>query len=157
MAQGFRSSLGPPALRGTLHRMSTGRRAYDILRGYVNREWDRIKGVEFSTAEQELQEALERPTQRVSGDSTVPAASEEQTLDRQLLASKILGVAINAPFDEIKKSFDRLNKRSDASNFPSGSPEAAQAIEIQRRVQWAYGVLTEGMDVTEKRFRSLEI
>jgi hypothetical protein len=35
--------------------------------------------------------------------------------------------------------------------------EAAQAIEIQRRVQWAYGVLTEGMDATERRFRTLEI
>jgi hypothetical protein len=134
--------------------MSTGRRAYDMLRGYVNREWDRIKGVEFDSAERELQEALDKPTQR---KIDLSGMEESIVLDRQLTASKILGVPINAPFSESHKAFERLKKRSDASNFPSGSPEAAQAIEIQRRVQWAYGVLTEGMDVTEKRFRSLEI
>ncbi len=134
--------------------MSTGRRAYDLMRGYVNREWDRIKGVEFDSAERELQEALEQPTVR---RTEVMLPDESLVIDRQLTASKILGVPINAPYSEMQKAFDRLKKRSDASNFPSGSPEAAQAIEIQRRVQWAYGVLTEGMDVTEKRFRSLEI
>jgi hypothetical protein len=134
--------------------MSVGRRAYDLMRGYVNREWDRIKGVEFESAEQELQAALEQPTPR---KLATPTNDETQILDRKLTASKILGVPINAPFADIQKAFDRLKKRSDASNFPSGSSEAAQAIEIQRRVQWAYGVLTEGMDITERRFRSLEI
>lgn len=134
--------------------MSVGRRAYDLMRGYVNREWDRIKGVEFESAERELQDALERPTER---KLDVSGMSETVVVDRQLTASKILGVPINAPYADIHRAFEKLKKRSDASNFPSGSPEAAQAIEIQRRVQWAYGVLTEGMDVTEKRFRSLEI
>lgn len=134
--------------------MSTGRRAYDLMRGYVNREWDRIKGVEFDDAERELQDALERPTDR---KLDLPSIQETTIVDRQLTASKILGVPINAPFGDIHRSFEKLKKRSDASNFPSGSPEAAQAIEIQRRVQWAYGVLTERMDVTEKRFRNLEI
>jgi len=134
--------------------MSLGRRAYDLMRGYVNREWDRIKGVEFESAELELQEALEKPTDR---KLDLRHMDEHAVLDRKLTASKILGVPINAPYGEIHKAFERLKKRSDASNFPSGSSEAAQAIEIQRRVQWAYGVLTEGMDLTEKRFRSLEI
>lgn len=134
--------------------MSLGRRAYDLMRGYVNHEWDRIKGVEFESAERELQEALQKPTDR---KLDVKGMDEHAVLDRKLTASKILGVPINAPFAEVHKTFERLKKRSDASNFPSGSPEAAQAIEIQRRVQWAYGVLTEGMDLTEKRFRSLEI
>ena len=124
------------------------------MRGYVNREWDRIKGVEFESAEQELQAALDQPTPR---KLATPPNDETQSVDRQLTASKILGVPINAPFTDVQKAFDRLKKRSDASNFPSGSSEAAQAIEIQRRVQWAYGVLTEGMDITERRFRSLEI
>ncbi len=124
------------------------------MRGYVNREWDRIKGVEFESAEQELQDALDNPSHR----KIQPVHPIESTVvDRQLTASKILGVPINAPFADTHRAFEKLKKRSDASNFPSGSPEAAQAIEIQRRVQWAYGVLTEGMDVTEKRFRSLEI
>jgi len=134
--------------------MNTGRRAYDLLRGYVNREWDRIRGVEFESAEKELQEALEKPTER---KLDLSGMEQSTIVDRQLTASKILGVPINAPYADIQKAFERLKKRSDASNFPSGSAEAAQAIEIQRRVQWAYGVLTEGMDLTEKRFRSLEI
>lgn len=125
-----------------------------MMRGYVNREWDRIKGVEFDSAERELQEALEQPTPRKLDLSEM---DEAIVVDRQLTASKILGVPINAPYAEVQKAFDRLKKRSDGSNFPSGSSEAAQAIEIQRRVQWAYGVLTEGMDITQKRFRSLEI
>ncbi|MBC8065325.1 MAG: hypothetical protein H7Y17_10870 [Chlorobia bacterium] len=134
--------------------MSAGRRAYDMMRGYVNREWDRIKGVEFDSAERELQEALEQPTPR---KLDLSGMDEAIVVDRQLTASKILGVPINAPYADVQKAFDRLKKRSDGSNFPSGSSEAAQAIEIQRRVQWAYGVLTEGMDITQKRFRSLEI
>ncbi len=34
--------------------MSMGRRAYDILRGYVGREWERIMSVEEQTALKEL-------------------------------------------------------------------------------------------------------
>jgi hypothetical protein len=57
----------------------------------------------------------------------------------------------------VRKAFARFNKRSDPANFPAGSAEATQATEIQKRVHWAFGVLTENMDATEKRFKSLEI
>jgi hypothetical protein len=135
--------------------MSTGRRAYDLLRGYVNSEWDRIRGVEDDAATQELAEGLENPTLRRPTDPTREPISEPA--DRMALARKILGVPEGATFAQVRTAFERINRRADPSNFPAGSPEATQASEIQRRVQWAYGVLTDGMDTTEKRFRSLEI
>lgn len=131
--------------------MSMGKRAYDLLRGYVHREWERIQDVERDYAERELEEAIERPYP-VSGPPT-PALEE----DRELRAAKLLGVSLNSPFEEVRKAFERLNKRSDPSNFPAGSREAVEAGEIQKRVHWAYAVLTERVDVIEKRFRSLEI
>lgn len=139
---------------GTISPMDGPRRAYDLLRGYVNREWERIQGVEDSYAERELREAMEVPTVPAPEPQHLRA---EPTVDNLQLARRLLGVTVGATFGEIHQAFDRLNLRSDPNNFPPGSAEARQAAEIQKRVQWAYAVLTEGMDATEKRFRSLEI
>lgn len=129
--------------------MSIGRRAYDILRGYVGQEWERIKGVEEDAAIKEL----DTPSKKEKSETSVPVPVEDQ----QGYARKLLGVGPNANFDEVRKAFERLNKRSDPTNFPEGSEEANQAAAIQKRVHWAFGLLTEGMDATEKRFKSLEI
>ena len=131
--------------------MSMGRRAYDILRGYVGREWERIMSVEEEYALKEL-DLPSKP--KPSGGSTSEPLQPE---DKEARARMILGVASEASFTEIRKAFERLNKRSDPANFPPGSSEANQAAEIQKRVHWAFGVLTDGMDATEKRFKSLEI
>jgi hypothetical protein len=134
--------------------MGTAQRAYDILRGYVNREWDRISGGESTSAQRELDEAMATaplpPTPAESTQSTPPQTMQDR-------ARSILGLAPEAAFGEIRKAFERLNKRSDPRNFPPGSVEAIKAAEIQKQIHWAYGTLTEGMDNTEKRFRSLEI
>lgn len=132
--------------------MSTARRAYDLLRGYVSNEWERIKGVEDTFAEAELNEAIQNPV--ASSPSPVTSAAPK---DHPTHARQILGVAENATFDQIRAAFERLNKRSDPANFPPGTREARAAEEIHKRVQWAYGILTDGMDATEKRFKSLEI
>jgi hypothetical protein len=139
--------------------MSTAKRAYDVLRGYVNREWDRIQGIELSDAERELTDALDSPTARPRTDSEPDASTASSTplISEPALARQILGVGEGATFAEIRASFDRIIKRTDPANFPAGSPEAAQATEIHRRVHRAYATLTEGMDATEKRFRTLEI
>lgn len=129
--------------------MSMGRRAYDILRGYVGREWERIQGVEEDAAWKELQ--TERAKSTKEDLPPIPVAN------REAHARSLLGVGPTAGFGEVRKAFERLNKRSDPTNFPAGSPEATQAAEIQKRVHWAFGVLTENMDATEKRFKSLEI
>ncbi|HEY0865901.1 MAG TPA: hypothetical protein VGE01_00905 [Fimbriimonas sp.] len=131
--------------------MSTARRAYDLLRGYVAHEWERIQGVDETYAEAELNEAIQ------SGESAAPAAAAASSLDNRERARQTLGVSHNAGFDEIRAAFEKLNKRSDPGNFPPNTREARDAAEIQKRVHWAYSVLTEGMDATEKRFKSLEI
>lgn len=136
--------------------MSTGRRAYDILRGYVNREWDRIQGLERSDALRELEDSLDpaspeyRPTPRPKLEDVPPA-------DAKTHARHILGVNDAADFEEIRGAFDKLSKRSDPSRFPEESAESRQAADIQRKIYWAYSVLTEDVDTTERRFRSLEI
>ncbi len=139
--------------------MSTTRRAYDLMRGYVNNEWERIKGVEDSYAEQELQAAIDDPrTGRTSTAKPEPEATRPTpTPDNKERACQILGVQTGCEFALIRVAFERLNKRSEPTNFPQNSPEAAQAETIQKRVRWAYAVLTEGMDSTEVRFGSLEI
>lgn len=131
--------------------MSMGRRAYDILRGYVGREWERIMNVEEEVARKELETPPPRPSAATKAVAEVPPA------DREAHARMVLGVTPSASFSEVRKAFERLNKRSDPANFPPASAEATQAAEIQKRVHWAFDVLTEGMDATEKRFKSLEI
>jgi hypothetical protein len=128
--------------------MSEAKRAYDMLRGFVNREWERITGVD-DLAHQELDEPVYTTTTRVETSATMK--------DPDGRARGILGVASTANFEEIKAAYDRLNLRSDPGNFPDGSVEARHAAEINQKVQWAYRHLTEKMDSTERRFRSLEI
>ncbi len=135
--------------------MGSGRRAYDLLRGYVNQEWERIRSVDESPEERELRESLEGTSIRVERTTVVQETYVQ--VDPTEWARKVLGVTAVADFAEIKKAFDRLYSRSDPSKFPAGSSEATQAFEIQGRVQKAYAILTDAMDPTEKRFKSLEI
>lgn len=137
--------------------MSTGKRAYDLLRGYVNREWERLQGLERTQAENELYGSLNSPTS--SSTSSVPPAKDDTLgqIQERLRACQILGVKADADFETIRKAFERLNRRAEPSNFPEGSPEARHAADIQKQVNWAYQLLTDDVDVTERRFRSLEI
>jgi hypothetical protein len=135
--------------------MSTGRRAYDLLRGFVNQEWERINLVGESPEVRELRESLELTSIKSTEKVTVRESYVE--VDPKEWAQKVLGVTPGADFVEIRAAFERLHTRSDPSKFPSGSEEAAQANEIHVRVQKAYAILSEGFDSTEKRFKSLEI
>jgi hypothetical protein len=128
-------------------------RAYNLLRGYINREWDRIKGFEHDDASKELNEALQMPRPTQPSTYTPPPSSVEPPVR----ARQILGVPDKARYSEVRKAFEKLSKRSDPSNFPHGSEEARQAAEIHKRVHWAYRVLSENVDVTEKRFNNLEL
>jgi hypothetical protein len=137
--------------------MSTGRRAYDLLRGYVNREYDRIRGVDFEDAERELNDSLRGYVPPKTTSPKPAPTPEEQIASREDRARRILGLNSGASFDEVRKAFERLNKRGDPSRFPADSVEREHAAAIQKSVQWAYGVLTANVDMIEKRFRSLEI
>jgi hypothetical protein len=136
--------------------MSTGRRAYDLLRGYINHEWERIQGVYEDSAEKELNDAIDGPLPRKPTEGTDPAY-EVVVLTQEEKARQILGVAPNASFEDIKKAFDKLNERSNPSNFPGDTAEAEQAAEIRSRIYKAYRILADKFDPTETRFKSLEI
>lgn len=137
--------------------MSTGRRAYNLLRGYINREWDRIKTWERSDALRELEDdAPSAPAPKAEDpEKTVVYIPEGTT--REQAAAHILGVGEKATFQEIRFAFVKLSKRSDPANFTDGTPECDQARDIYKKVHWAYRVLTEKMSDSEKRFGSLEI
>ncbi|HTQ09521.1 MAG TPA: J domain-containing protein [Fimbriimonadaceae bacterium] len=140
--------------------MGEAKRVYDLLRGYVNREYDRIRGVELDEAERELNDVIAGSTPSktsLSSANTPAVGSVEPVASREERARRILGVTEQSSFDEIRRAFERLNKRGDPSRFPGNSPEREHAASIQKSVQWAYGVLTVNVDATEKRFRSLEI
>ncbi|MBX7132556.1 MAG: J domain-containing protein [Fimbriimonadaceae bacterium] len=134
--------------------MSDARRAYDLLRGYVNREWDRIRGIEDSDAARELDAALAEPK---SADSVATDYSATGPQNPKAFARSILGVSETATFVEIRRSFERLHKRSSPENFAPNSDEARQAADILKRVNWAYRTLTEEVDSVQMRFSSLEI
>jgi hypothetical protein len=136
--------------------MSGARRAYNIVRGYVMREWERIQGVERDLAESELlKSSWDEAANEPSRSAMEPAY--ERSRNPKEVARRFLGVAEDADFATIRQAFDKLNKRSDPKNFPNGSREQEQAAEIQKRVHWAYATLTEDLDPTQKRFRSLEL
>jgi len=138
--------------------LSVPRRAYDLLRGYIGREYERIQSVDFDGAAKELKEAFQNPMK--PGETPPPPPVQRQTttpVDRRGQACAVLGVPKDADFGVIRTAYERLNRRSDPNNFPSGSQEATQAGQIQRRVQDAYRILADQADATEVRFKSLEI
>jgi hypothetical protein len=138
--------------------MSVPKRAYDLLRGYIGREYERIQGVDFDGATKELKEAFQNPMK--PGEIPPPPPATRQVItpvDRRARACAVLGVPKDADFGAIRLAYERLNRRSDPANFPAGSPECQQAGAIQRRVQDAYRSLADEADATEVRFKSLEI
>jgi hypothetical protein len=138
--------------------MSSARRAYDILRSYIGREWERIQGIEWFQAEQELRSPPSKdPAQTEGTTETAAADPTPHGEDAKARARRILGVAETCTFEEVRKSYVRLKKRCDATNFPTGSEEARRAEDIRVRIEWAYQVLSEGVDIAEQRFRSLEL
>lgn len=148
--------------------MSEMRRTYDLLRAYVNREWERVKGIEESDAWHELQESLDpgyqarraasgnppRPTSPSTPASSDQIASEE---DQIRLAYQILGVAEGSNFDVIRAAYERLNKRADPTRFPEGTVEQREASSLQRRVNIAYEKLAAKFPDSHRRFRDLEL
>jgi hypothetical protein len=137
--------------------VSVPRRAYDLLRGYIGREYERIQSVDFDGASKELKEAFQNPMK--PGETPAPPTQfrAPAPVDRRAQACAVLGVPKDADFGAIRTAYERLNRRSDPTNFPSGSQEATQAGQIQGRVQAAYRILADQADATEVRFKSLEI
>ena len=142
--------------------MSEMQRAYDLLRGYVGREWDRIKDIEWTEAAKELLAPSGAPAEMTGEAMAAQAAPQAPTpspitTDYNALARQILGVTPEDDFPTVRKAFERLNTRTQETLFPTGSEEATQAARLREKVTWAYQFLTVGTDEMEKRFGSLEI
>ena len=139
--------------------MSTGRRAYDILRAHVNNQWDRINEPGLKSAWNELNEAVNGPKFQ-DGAPEVPAAENQKAaepIDQKAIARRILGVEESASFEEVRKAYERLRKRSEPAKFPEGTEEREMAAQLSQRIETAYRILAKDVPSIEKRFSNLEI
>jgi hypothetical protein len=136
--------------------MSEAKRAYNVLRSYVNQEWERIRGIDLHDAWQELNgptpTTLKEPTASIPDPTTASAPNELEATART-----ILNVTAKADFEEIRVAFEKINRRVQPENFESGTSEATHAQELLRKATWAYQFLTKDMSPAERRFKSLEI
>lgn len=133
--------------------MSTARRAYDIVRGYVNHGWDRVSSLD-PQAESELREALANPLPPAA--SPTAPKPPPMTLD---VARRLLGVAEGASVREVRKAHDDLAKAIDPARFTADEQATARAKELSSRLRMAL-VLAEAnakSDPIADRFSGLEI
>jgi len=133
--------------------MSDFQRAVNLVKGYVNREWERINAVELRDAREELDQIPNYP--RASGQT---APEEPTVIVRDAShARRILGVGEGATYDEIKIAYEKLSEMSKVDQFTTGTVEHSRAVRIQRSIHTAYTTLIEEFSTTERRFKSLEI
>lgn len=143
--------------------MSEAKRAYNLLRAYVNREFDRLKTLDVQSAWRELEGVVgaqsPNPSTTTPGHPGPNQPSNPPTPEKDYTqtARQILGVEPDASFAEIRRAFEKLSRRSQPVNFEPGSPEAEHAQDLLRKATWAYNYLTKDLDPAQKRFRALEI
>lgn len=143
--------------------MSTGRRAYDLLRAYIGHHWERLENLFEADARRELNDYLKGP-QLPDVPPPIPSDAPNETSPDDLTkpmdvatAYKVLDLSPDATLAELKAKYNRLFERSLPTNFPEGSEERKKAAIVHLRVQEAYEVLLPRLDARLKRFRSLEI
>jgi DnaJ-class molecular chaperone len=139
--------------------MSTARRAYNLLRAYINREWERIEDAFRADAERELEESLHptlsnAPPQPATQETPQPKPQQEDEVAR---AYRILGLPQDATLAELKRKYRRLSERSLPTQFPEGSEERRRAAKIHLMVQEAYDILLPILDPRIRRFRNLDL
>lgn len=143
--------------------MSEARRAYNILRSYVNREWDRIKGLDVLDAIRELEADINKTAPQTEETEKKAETVEDEKKELQQIAEytanarQILGVSEGDNYTKIRKAYERISRKAQPENFNEGSPEAQHADMLLRRATWAFQYLTRHLSATEKRFKSLEI
>ena len=131
--------------------MSTGRRAYDIVRGYVNHGWDRVSGIDEG-AEAELRAAMEAPTPATPSAPPPPP----MTVD---VARRLLGVEASASARQVERAYDDLVKAIDPDRFTADPQAASRAKELGSRLRMARELARANAtsDPITDRFSGLEI
>ena len=131
--------------------MSSGRRAFDIARAYVNHGWDRLSTVD-DNAETELREALEKPVPQTPAAPPAPP----MTVD---IARRLLDVDANASAKQVQKAYDELAKAVDPARFSADPQASARAKELSSRLRVALELAKASAksDPLADRFSGLEI
>lgn len=137
--------------------MGLGERAYNLLRAYIGREWERIEKITSKDARKELDDYLEHRTLATPKEELPAKVEDKIAHDRIAEAYKVLGLSRDATLHEMKRAYARLSERSLPTNFPEGSEERKQAAQIHLRVQEAYDMLLPILDPRLKRFQSLDL
>lgn len=124
------------------------------MRAFVNREWERLKGLDMIEALREL----DTPSSRQEIEPKAPLEPKLPVeMDHATAARNILGVTEKDGFDQVHQAFERISRSTQPGTFDEGSAESEHAQLLLRRATWAYNYLTKDLSSTEKRFRSLEI
>ena len=131
--------------------MSTGRRAYDIVRGYVNHGWDRVAGVD-AEAEAELRTAMENPAPPTPSAPLPPPMTVET-------ARRLLGVEEGTSARGVEKAYDDLMKAISPERFTADVQALARAKELGSRLRMARELARASAksDPITDRFSGLEI
>jgi hypothetical protein len=142
-------------------RMSSARRAYDLIRGYVNHGWDHLSETEEGAAQGELKEAMESlaprsdPVTAAAPKGAAPVVEPEPITLEQ--ARKLFDVSPNATSRQIVEVYDMLRETIDLGKFPEGSESWQRARMVGRRLDGARNILIQNIDPTVRRFERLEI
>ena len=149
----------------------SSKRAYTIIRGFVNREWERLFDTEDESAVNEVLQEWNGVKQIDSKTIELPivAKSNEEsnrkdapnnptsTLSALDQARIVLGVSKSSSLTDIHKAYLSLIDRCNPTRFPDRSQEAFRATQIRIKVLEAYRVLTAQADSIDLRFQSIEI
>lgn len=140
--------------------MSTGKRAYDLLRGYVNHGWDLLQGREETAADAELRQAVERPYREPSEaelENVRPVSTPPKPPMDLATARKLLSLDEKASSKQIHAAYDEIAAVVDPKKFPAGSPADLRARDLLARLSEARRILLANIDPTVSRFERLEI
>jgi hypothetical protein len=137
--------------------MSTARRAYDILRGYVSHGWDQFRGDPEEDAERELREAVEQPYPSERRNAPEPQEQRPVTAVSVDTARRLLDVGPDATSRQIEAAHEKLRRAADPGRFPVGSDARMRADHLTRLIDASKRILCENLDPTIKRFEGLEI
>jgi hypothetical protein len=139
--------------------MSEFERAKNLIRAYVNRESERLRGIPQSAEEKELNDYLKDPKPALPKPAEVSSkkeVSELASVEPEVQARMILGIGEDVSFVQMRKKYRDLSKRLTAVAEGADTESAEKAKGILKRVDWAYKVLESKADITERRFGTLE-
>lgn len=144
--------------------MSAGKRAYRLLKAYLNRESERVDDVLESSASKELEDFLkpggtaqQKPKESTISSASQPIEKQGSSVMDEATAYRVLNLSSHCTLSELKAAYKRLSERSLPSHFPEDSEERKLAAKLHLRVQQAYDILLPKHDKRLKRFRSLEV